>query len=82
MAGGFPESEAWSIPLNLPGRNAARILPWWQAKTAVGSGEFLHKLETTKFHDEPTLVGVEKVIDFRLADWLIASIIYRCGPYG
>jgi hypothetical protein len=29
-----------------------------------------HKLEIAKFHNEPAFVGVEKPVDFRLADWL------------
>ena len=41
-----------------------------EAQPAVGAGEFLHKLEIPKFHNEPALVGVEKLVDFRLADWL------------
>jgi hypothetical protein len=31
--------------------------------------EFLHKLEIP--HHQPPLIGVEKVVDFRLADWLL-----------
>ena len=42
-----------------------------KAQTAVGTGEFLHKLEIPKFDDEPALVGIEKPVDFRLADWLL-----------
>ena len=40
---------------------------------AVGAGEFLHQLEIPKFHNEPALVGVEKPVDFRLADWLLTG---------
>jgi hypothetical protein len=42
-----------------------------KAQPAVGAGEFLHKLEIPEFHNEPALVGVEKTVDFRLADWLL-----------
>jgi hypothetical protein len=35
-----------------------------------GAGEFLDKPEIPKCHNEPALVGVEKPVDFRLADWL------------
>ena len=31
---------------------------------AVGAGEFLHKLEIPKFHNEPALVGVEKPVEY------------------
>ena len=41
-----------------------------EAETGVCTSKFLHKLEIPKFHNEPALVGVEKSIDFRLADWL------------
>jgi hypothetical protein len=39
-----------------------------EAEPPVGAGEFLHEPEIAKFH-EPALIGVEKAIDFRLADW-------------
>ena len=41
-----------------------------EAQPAVGAGEFLHKLEIPQFDNEPALVDVEKLVDFRLADWL------------
>ena len=41
-----------------------------EAQPAVGTGKFLHKPEIPEFHDEPALVGIEKPVDFRLADWL------------
>jgi hypothetical protein len=50
-----------------------------KAKTAVGAGEFLHKLEIAKFHNEPALVSVEKPVDFRLADWLLISLKYAAS---
>ena len=36
----------------------------------VSAGEFFHKLEIPKSDDQPALVGVEKLVDFCLADWL------------
>jgi hypothetical protein len=42
----------------------------WRAQPAVGTGEFFHKLEIPKSDDQPALVGVEKLVYFRLADWL------------
>jgi hypothetical protein len=42
-----------------------------KAQAAIATGEFLHKLEIPHFHDEPALVGIEKPVDFRLADWLL-----------
>ena len=41
-----------------------------KAQPAVGADEILHKLEIPKFHNQPALVGVEKLVDFRLADLL------------
>ena len=41
-----------------------------EAQPPVDAGEFLHKLEIAELHNEPALVGVEKLVDFRLADWL------------
>ena len=42
-----------------------------KAQTAVGSREFLHKLEIPEFHYEAALVDVEETADFRLADRLL-----------
>ena len=41
-----------------------------EAQPAVGAGEFLHQLEIPKLDDQPPLIGIEKEIDFRLADRL------------
>ena len=41
-----------------------------EAQAAVCTGKFLYKLEISKRHDEPTLVGIEEMIDFCLADRL------------
>jgi hypothetical protein len=41
-----------------------------KVQPTVGASEFLHKFESSKFHNEPTLVGVEEPIDFCLADRL------------
>ena len=41
-----------------------------KTQPTVGASEFLHKFEIPKFHNEPALVGVEKAVDFRLADCL------------
>jgi hypothetical protein len=35
-----------------------------EAQTAVGTRKFRNKVEISKFHNEPTLVGVEKLVDF------------------
>src|ERR1700752_1264516 len=42
-----------------------------KAQPTVGAGEFLNKFEIPKFHNEPTLVGVEEAINFCLADRLL-----------
>ena len=72
MAVALSESEAAvnSCKLASPKRckNGSRC---GEAQAAVGTGEFLHKLEIPKFHNEPALVGVEKLVDFRLADGLL-----------
>jgi hypothetical protein len=45
-----------------------------KAETAVGTCEFLHKLEIAHFDDEPALVGIEKLVDFRLIDRLLKAM--------
>ena len=55
-----------SIPASLLGRSAARTLRL--SRSAIG--KFLHRVEIPKFCNEPTLVGIEEPVDFRLADWL------------
>jgi hypothetical protein len=42
-----------------------------KAQAAVGTGKFLHKLEIPQFDHQRPLIGVEKEVDFRLADWLL-----------
>ena len=68
MAGGLPDSEAAVNSCKLARPKRCKKLTLSQSATAVGAGEFLHKLEIPKFHNEPALVGVEKSVDFRLAD--------------
>jgi hypothetical protein len=66
----FFRARSRSIPLNLPVQSAARTLRLWRNAGGRRPRQFLHKLEILKFHNESALVGVEKPVDFRLADWL------------
>ena len=45
-----------------------------QNATAIGAGEFLHKLNIPEFHNEPTLVGAEELADFRLTDGCLKAV--------
>ena len=57
----FPITQRNLLPQRLPASTVA---------SDRRPGEFLHKFQIPEFHNEATLVGVEKLVDFRLPDWL------------
>jgi hypothetical protein len=70
MGAGLAEIEAALNSCKLASPKRCKNASVVAKQPAVGAGEFLHKLEIPKFHNQSALVGIEKPVDFRLADWL------------
>ena len=62
----YPESEPEVSPANAPIRSDAKRLPC-SPRRASKIGKFFHKLFVTASHDGSGLIGIEEVVDFRLA---------------